>query len=280
MFVHDVDMQPEQSAFLKRVRGTWDRGELYEEFSTPQELTVAIATALARWKTGSRGEAVDAASRDAVDLARGSQRQGGGSSGVAARIAIVPTIRERLLGPLELEDADLPELLMTAMRATHVASHNVGLSARVSSGGVAIASTNTDDWITVTTDVGVDGTIVAQGPVRSTTSRLGSFVDPDRFTAFVTAAGEFAKLAWERIDASSVIQRATVAASIPDPTYKGWGNVTGNMIRMSTGSFDATAPIPAKVYQRGALGQDRYARELTAAMARTFADAGATSSAS
>jgi len=280
VFVHDVDMPPEQRAFLERVRGAWDRGELYEKFATPEQLTLAIATALARWKTGSGGESVETASRDAVELARGQQAPGASSSGVAARIALVPTIREPLLGPLELEDAHLPEILMTAVRATRLASHSVGLTARVTRAGVAIASTSTADWITITIELGVDGTIVAQAPVRSTTSRLGSFVDPDKFTSFVTAAGEFAKLAWERIDASSVIQRAAVAASLPDSTYTGWGNVTGNMIRMSTASFDATAPIPAKVYQRGALGQDRYARELTAAMARTFADAGATSPAS
>jgi hypothetical protein len=279
VFVHDTDMEDEQRAFLNRVRGSWDKGELYERFSTPEELALGVATALGKWRAGDAAESIDDARDGALRLARGDVRRGGMSSGVAARVALVPTVRDRLLGPLELEDPTLAGTVMAAARQTGLAAQTVGLKDRISSLGIAIESTTTDDWITIVIGVGSDGSIVAQASVRSTSSRLGSFVDPTRFTAFVTAAGEFAKLVWDAIDPSGLIKRAAVTASIPDSTYKGWGNVTGNSIRMSTASFDATAPVPPEIYQRSALGQERYARELAAAMGRAFADAGATTSA-
>ena len=275
VFVQETEMDDDQRQFLARVRGSWDRGELYEKFITPEELTLAIATALGIWRSAAAPEDATHALEKAVALVRGDSRLGTISSGVAARIALVPTVSLRLLGHLELEDRGLPNALLRLAREVELAPQSVGLNYNVSAGGVTITSVQPEEWVPVLVQLGSDGTVLAQVSVRSTSSRFASLVDPDRFEAFVVAAGAFARRAWSEIHATTQIKRLAVTTAIPEASYKGWGNFTGDSMRMPAASFDATAPVPPQIYLRSAVGEQRFGKELTAAMARAFADAGA-----
>ncbi|WP_210493212.1 DUF4062 domain-containing protein [Patulibacter sp. SYSU D01012] len=67
-----VDREPEQEAFVSRVRGTWETGTFAPSFTTAEEAGFAAVRALAQWKNDKpAGERKQALSDRARSLAAG-----------------------------------------------------------------------------------------------------------------------------------------------------------------------------------------------------------------
>ena len=50
------ELEPEQQAFLERIRGSWEEGTTYDKFTDESEVAVTAAGALARMQAGTSRE--------------------------------------------------------------------------------------------------------------------------------------------------------------------------------------------------------------------------------
>lgn len=275
VLVQEADLESAQREFLVRIRGTWGEGVLYGHFQGIADVGTAVAAALARHQAGIIEDAPAAQGR-ALELARGDERRGTTSSGVAARIAYVPLRQTTLLDPVALERAALGEELAGDMRTAALIPQRIGITPLVSGSGVRLEGTDADDWTQPTAALTTDGTITVVRSV-ATEGTLGfSSIDPEKLTRFVQSAGRFAQLVWDRIDGRREISRVAVTAAIPEAEYKGFGATSSNRMSVSMSLPSVVvAPDPAEVIARGQLADDALARKIRAAIHRVFADAGA-----
>lgn len=274
VLVREGELEPEQEEFLARVRGSWGEGALSATFSGPEDVTAAVAAALGRHQAGIVNDAPAATAR-AAELARG-QETHGSSSGVAARLSLVPLRETTLLDPEALEEPDLGDALAAALRESGVVSQRTGLDPQISGAGVHLRGIEATAWVTPEAMIDTGGAITVLGPVADEEAPMGfSLVDPDRLEQFVRNAGRFAQLAWDRIDRHGEVTQVAVAAAIPEASYKGFGRARGNSMSMSM-SLPAIviAPDPAEVVPRGQAADERLAKRIVAAIRRVFADAG------
>lgn len=275
VLVQDCDLEPAQEAFLARVRGSWGDGALSGTFSGPADVATAVAAALARHQAGIVEDA-PTAQNEAARLAAGDERQGS-SSGVAARLALVPLRQTTVLGPEALDQPGLADGLAAALRSSGIAPQSIGLDARVTSQGVQLEGNGADDWVIPQATIGSDGSILVAGSVAASDAPMGfSAVDPGRLGEFIRRAGSFAKAAWDQIDTRAEISQVAVSVAIPDASYKGFGVPSGNSMTMAMSLPQVVvAPDPAEVVPRGQADEEALARRLVAAVKRIFEDAGA-----
>ncbi len=270
-----IEMERAQAEFLGRVRGDWGEGALSGSFTDANDVAAAVSAALTRHLAGVAEDAPSAQAA-AAELARGEERRGHMSSGVAARVGVVPLRQTTLLDALALEDAGLGDDLAAAFRAAGLASQEVGIKASVSGAGVQLEGSTSQNWTAPEGLIRTDGALVVVGSVAGEGSFGGSAVSPTRLEDLVSAAGRFAQLAWDRVDSRREITRAAVCIAIPDASYKGFADSTGSSMSHSMRvPALVLAPDPAQVATRGELDQPALARALVAAVKRVFADAGA-----
>ena len=269
------DMEPEQQAFLERIRGSWEEGTTYDKFTDESEVAVTVAGALARMQAGTAENAGEAQAR-AEALARGPDQSGTMSSGVPARVAFVPLRRVVLLDALALEDQSLSDNLSVLARETGLIPHKIGIDAQVSGDGVRLVGTDSDEWTAPEIIIEAAGAIAVTGSVRGGGTFSGSLVDPDRLEALITAAGQFAQGAWQLVDRQGQVGQVAVTAAIPDAQYKGFGTISGGSMSSGHGVPPiVVAPLPAEIVPRGQVASSDLVKKVLAAIRRVFLDAGA-----
>lgn len=281
VLVQDVELEPRQQDFLDRVRGSWGEGVLYSRFKGEEDVGTQIAAALGKARSGI-GEDVPGAQAEAAELARGPDSRNSIGSGVEARVAYVPTRRSTLLDALTLEDRALADDLAAALRDAGAVSQQIGIESEVSSAGVQLRGSNSSSWTTPTAVITAEGAVVVTGSVAPTDAPMGfggSLVDPDELERFISAAGRFAQLAWQRIDRQGEVGQVAMAVAIPNAEHKGFGKVTGNSMSIPmTMPPTVLAPDPALVLPHGQVADASAVRRLGAEIRRVFADAGAVQS--
>jgi hypothetical protein len=283
VLVQQGQREPAQEEFLARLRsGGWEGAVLYGSFSGPEDIANATAGAFAKLKDSAGSEDLSGAQARAGELVGSDSRQGtfasGFGSGVAARIAIVPTVSTLLLDALALEDDALPDDLAGFARQAGLAPQSIGLGADVSAQGIALQGSTAIEDVQLLLRIGVGGEVIAQSSVRAAGDLMGfarSIIDPERLSRFVEVAGAFALAAWKRIDTRSEIRRSVVQLAIPDAEYKGYGITPTNSMSLS-GHLPALirAPEPALVINRDELASAQAAKRLVAHVRRVFTDAG------
>ncbi len=276
VFVQAVEMEPEQAAFLDRVRGAWEEGRFYRRFTDVSDIGLAVAGALSELRAGSPGENPAAASARALGLAAG-ERRSGMSSGLTVRVAFAPLRQGTILDPLALEDATIGNDLSQMLRVAGVVPQALGIETSVSAEGVHLIGSESRDWVRPEAFVHADGAITVVAGIHSAGAFAGSLVDPEKLEQALIASGRFAQATWARIDARGSVTRVAVTAAIPDAQYKGWGEGS-NPNQMHPGmSLPSTviAPDPPEIVPSAQISSPELVRRLIAALKRVFLDAGA-----
>lgn len=276
VFVQAVEMEPEQAAFLDRVRGVWEDGRFYRRFTDVSDIGLAVAGALSEIRAGSPGEDPAAASARALELAVGAP-QSSMSSGLTVRVAFAPLRPGTVLDPLALEDSSLGNDLSQALREAGVVPQALGIEASTSAEGVHLLGSEARDWVRPEAFAHADGAITVVSAIHSTGTFAGSLVDPERLEQALIASGIFAQAAWRRIDTRGSVTRVAVTTAIPDAQYKGWGE-SSNPNQMHPGmSLPSTviAPDPPEIIPSAQVSSPELVRRLSAALKRVFLDAGA-----
>jgi hypothetical protein len=89
--VRDAEREPEQEAFLARVRGRWEEGKLTADFTDASDVGLAVVKALDEWRRQRSGPDVGAAAAArALELA---QVRTGAAATTAARSCASPQCR-------------------------------------------------------------------------------------------------------------------------------------------------------------------------------------------
>jgi hypothetical protein len=283
---HNIEMDPEQGAFLGRTRGSWDAGKLSGSFDDAAEAGLEVVKALRGYEareaaTADPGLAARAQER-AQALARGDERPNTTGSGSKARFVAAPLVANRLLDALALEDARLVEDIQNAGRASGLVSNAMGLSVQVSSEGIHFEGKEENAWETLRFFVGADGAIVAEGAVGGSDRHFASsVVAAARLAELVERGQRFALTVWERIDPGHDIREAALALAVPDASHKLYAEAPlGGSMSVPMGlPHVVVAPEPPRLVKREDLGNEATTRTLTAELKRRFADEGAVHSA-
>ena len=279
VFVQDADMEPEQVAFLDRVRGVWEEGRFYRRFTDVSDIGLAVAGALSEFRAGLPGEDPAAVSGRALELAAGKPRNAM-SSGLAVRVAFAPLRQGTILDPLALEDPSLADDLSQALREAGVVPQALGIEASISAEGIHLLGSESREWVRPEAFIHADGAIEVASSIHSMGTFTGSLVDPGRLEQALVASGLFAQAVWARVDTRGSVTRVAVTAAIPDAQYKGWGEGS-NPNQMHPGmSLPATviAPDPPEMVPSAQVSSPELVRRVVAALKRIFLDAGAVQS--
>jgi hypothetical protein len=279
VFVQAVEMEPEQAAFLDRVRGAWEEGRFYRRFTDVSDIGLAVAGALSELRAGSPGEDPTEASARALSLAADEQRSGM-SSGLTVRVVFAPLRQGTILDPLALEDSSLGNDLSQALREAGVMPQALGIEASTSAEGVHLTGSESRDWVRPEAFVHADGAVTVISGIHSTGTFAGSLVNPEKLEQALIASGLFAQAAWARIDLRGSVTRVAVTAAIPDAQYKGWGEGS-NPNQMQPGTqlpSTVIAPDPPEIIPSAQVSSPELVRRVVAALKRIFLDAGAVQS--
>ncbi|HXF00091.1 MAG TPA: DUF4062 domain-containing protein [Solirubrobacterales bacterium] len=277
VLVQNGDLEPRQRDFLDRIRGGWGKGLIYGHFDGAADVAGAVTAAITRQQAGV-AEDIPAAQARALELARGPETYNSISSGVAARVAFVPTRPVTLLDALALDDERLGEELAAAMRSAELVPQAIGIAPQVSGDGVRLEGSEVENWTRPGATILTDGSIVVVGTVAAADGgHFGTMiVDPDQLEAFLTRAGRFAELVWERIDQGQLVAKAAVAAAIPEAQHKGFGASSSSAMSIGSGMpATVVTPDPPEVVPRSQLARGPVAGRVVAAIKRVFADADA-----
>ncbi len=278
----NVEMDPEQEAFLARTRGSWDAGKLSGSFDDAAGAGLEVVKALRGYEarlaaTADPGLAARAQERGQV-LAEGDDRPNTIGSGSKARFVAAPLVADALLDALALEDAGLVEEIQTAARASRLVSNAMGLSAQVNSEGIRFEGKEENAWETLRFLVGADGAIVAEGCVGGSDGHFASsVVVAERLAELVERGQSFALAVWERIDSGHDVREAALALGVPDASHKIYAEASvGESMSVPMGlPHVVVAPEPPRLGKREDLGTDAITRTLIAELKRRFADEGA-----
>jgi hypothetical protein len=278
----NVEMDPEQEAFLARMRGSWDAGKLSGSFNCASDAGLEVVKALRGYEArqtarADPGVAARAQERAHV-LARGDEPPNTIASRSKARFVAAALVANPLLEAVALEDAGLAEEIQTTARASGLVSNAMGLSAQVSSEGIRFEGKVESDWDTLRFLVGADGAIVAEGGVSDGDRHLaGMVVAADRLVELVERGQRFALAVWERIDSGHDVREAALALAVPDASHKVYAEApVGGSISVPIGLPQVVvAPEPPRLIKRDDLGNEATTRMLIAELKRRFADEGA-----
>jgi hypothetical protein len=274
----NVELEPEQEAFVERVAGGWVGGRHRVSFDDENDVLTVAVEALSALNTGQRrAELAPAAQERARMLASAERRQGYAGHRSSARVTFVPLLATPLLDALALDDT-LGNAVADLARAERLVPHSVGVAPIVTSEGVSLERASggyagEDGFITV----GVDGAIVCEVDVGGDGQLAGTRVDSGLLAGGIQSAGAFALRVWERIDGREEVQQVAVAVAVLDAQYKVFDlppNATSYSMGMSMPST-VVVPEPPSLVRRAEIGGDQLAKRLVAEVRRAFADAGA-----
>jgi hypothetical protein len=246
-FVEECEREPRQEEFLRRVRGTWsEESNLTASFRNADDLRAQVVAALVKLERQAAAAATrPVAEQRAADLARGAGH-GSFSTGSPARVAYVPLIAGRLIDDLTLNHAGLGDELSAMARESGLARQQLGIDVRITgTEGITlqVGPAHSEDAVTIS--VGLDGSVMAEGPVAGTGPYGSSLIDPDRLEALIRNGGRFAARAWSRLDAGSQVAQLAAAVSIPSAQYRVYGRSEASSLSMGgLGRLPATLVVP------------------------------------
>ncbi len=162
VLVQKVELEPRQREFLDRLRRGWGDGLISGQFCDASDVAGAVTAAITKQQAGV-AEDVSAAQTRALELARGPETHRSITSGVALRVAFVPTRPAVLLDAVALDDESLSDDLAAAMRAASLIPQTIGIRPEVSAEGVRLEGSDPERGTRPETSVFADGSIVAVG---------------------------------------------------------------------------------------------------------------------
>jgi hypothetical protein len=280
-----VDREPRQQEFVNRVRGTWEEGHFAPAFTNSTDVVTAVVSALNGW----RNRAPDTAQREAAvervqELARGSDRQAMTSGGAKLRTVAVPLVRRPVLDAVRLTDGATVDAVIAAARASGLISQSQGVEPSVAADDsirIKYAPGRGFDQFEVI--VGVDGAVIAEGPVsgrRDATASLGWMVVlHDRIPEAVSQGLRFTEAVWRALDARRDIDQVLLASAVSGANGKSYSfEEPGSRVSMgSSQSFPDPIVVPAQplLIRRHDLTLPDNATRLQAEIRRRFEAAGA-----
>jgi len=280
----DVDLDPDQRAFLERTRGGWEAGKLTGSFRDERDVGFEVIKALRALERRLQGrpDAAAAAQERARQLGAGGYRANTTSSGSTARLVAVPAGGRRLLNAVALDKPSIGDDVGNDLRSTGLVTHEVALDIVVRGDGIHLTAKTPREYERLSYFVGADGAIVAEGMVRGESQFFGGMqIAAARLADVVERSLRFAAATWDRIDAHDDVREAALVVSVPDAASKVFTTQDpGNSMRMPMGGAGGlpailVAPDPPEVARREDCTDPRTASGLVAEVKRRFADAGA-----
>lgn len=274
----NVELEPEQEAFVERVAGGWVGGRHWATFDDENDVVTVAVEALSALTAGQRrAELAPAAQERAGTLATGERRHGFSGHRSSARVALVPLVATPLLDALALDEA-LGETVADLARGARLVPHSVGIAAKVSREGVSLERAGSGyvgeaGFITV----GADGAIVCEVDVGGDGQLAGTRVDSELLARGIQNVGTFALGVWKRIDQREEVQQVAVAIAILDAQHKVFDLPPDARSYSMAMNMPATVvvPEPPVLVRRAEVGGEQLATRLVAEVRRVFADAGA-----
>ena len=229
------DREPEQEAFIRRVRGDWEQGRFAPEFSDASDVGFAVARALNAWRQQhAGGDTAAAAQARALELARGGEHAGVSFGGSKLRVVAVPALSRPLLDAISIRDDGLVDDLASAARASRLAPHSMAIEAVDAGDSILLTLSGGRGFEQLALRVGFDGSVVAEGPVGSDERGFGgSVVMADRAREVIERAVVFAEAVWQRIDRRDEVRDVYLACAVPEATHKVYAlEPTGSALSM------------------------------------------------
>lgn len=276
----NIEMEPAQIQFARRVGGTWEDGRLYADFNDERDVAFKVVRALTNLRDLGNTEALGTEAQERARLLAEDDETRGryGGSSIGARIAIAPLIGGVIIDELMLEDPTLPDDLSTLARSGALVPHSLGITAEVTAKGVRLSAGESHNPTTRVL-LARDGSIVVEAQVTGGDRTLGSMsIDPERLAGVIMAAARFAEQVWLRVDQRSEIQQVAITCAIPNASGRVFGRPSGSSISFGQShSLPSTviAPIPPRIARRQDISTSEIQQSLMAAIRRVFADAGA-----
>lgn len=270
ILVQEIELEPRQREFLERIRGNWGEGVFYGRFTDAGDVGAKVADALARQRAGITEDG-PAAQERALALATVDDRSGLGEP-ARVRIAFAPLRQTTLLDAMALDDGDLADDLIAALRSGGAIPQSVGISAEVSAAGVKLGPGPQQRGPEARVDA--DGGISISASVAAEGMLGGMQIDPLRLGFFLIEAGRSAQLIWDRIDTRSEVGRVAVTVAILDAQHLAYGVSSGSVSLGGSVPHAVVAPDPPTLVPKAQLDQEALSRQLQASIKRVFADAG------
>lgn len=278
VLVQTTEREPAAQEFLDRISAGWSAGRLYEQFTTPHELSLSIVRCLQQHAAQpSHAAALATAEERARDLASSASSDRTYAEHDIAVVA-VPATGSSMLTATNLVAA-LGDQIAGAVRAAGLSTQSDGLDVQVRATGVTIALTSQRGSGTPLAAVHADGAIVAMVSARGDGTFAGSVIDPDRLAEGIARAARFMCAVWEQIDDRREVDYVLTTLGVQNASQRSFGkSPQGNSISMG-GMMrlpDAVvAPDPPERVRIGQLGSDEWVSRLVAALRLVYADAGA-----
>jgi hypothetical protein len=216
------DREPEQEAFIRRVRGDWEQGLFAPEFTDVSDVGFAVVRALNAWRQQhAGGDTVAAAQARALELGRGREHAGVSYGGSKLRVVAVPALNRPLLDAVAIRDAGLVDDLAGAARTSRLAPHSVAIEASDEGDSIALSLIGGRGFEQLTLRIGFDGSVVAEGPVGGDERGFGGMlVLADRAREVIERAFAFAEAVWQRIDRRDEVRDVCLACAVPEASHK------------------------------------------------------------
>ncbi|HWM54301.1 MAG TPA: DUF4062 domain-containing protein [Solirubrobacterales bacterium] len=270
VLVQETELEPRQREFLERIRGNWGEGVFYGRFADAGDVGAKVTEALARQRVGITEDG-PAAQERAMALATADDRSGW-SDPACVRIAFAPLRQTTLLDAMALDDGDLADDLIAALRSGGAIPQSVGISAEVSAGGVRLGpgpqQLGPDAKVDADGGISISASVAAEGMLG------GMQIDPIRLGFFLIEAGRSAQLIWDRIDTRSEVGRVAVTVAVLDAQHLAYGDSSGSVSMGGSVPPTVIAPNPPTLVPKAQLDQEALSRQLQASIKRVFADAG------
>lgn len=220
--VQDTQREPEQDAFLGRVRGAWSSGRLSASFTDAGDVAYAVTRTLNDWRRRREGgDTAPAAEARALELARGREHPGVSYDGTKLRVVAAPALRGSLIDAMALRDASLVRDLVRAGRDSEIIDERLGVDPRVGRDSITFEITGGRGFGQLQLAVGFDGAVVAEAPVGAEGGLLGgSAVMHDRAREVIVRSLAFADAVWRRIDTRDEVRDVFVATAVPEASSK------------------------------------------------------------
>ncbi len=277
--VRDAEREPEQEAFLARVRGRWEEGKLTADFTDASDVGLAVVKALDEWRRQRSGPDVGAAAAArALELAQGEDWRGSYHGGSKLRVAAVPALARRLIDAMALTDASLVEDLAGAARASRLVPQAMGIEPEIGRDSIVLQLAGGRGYELLALAVGFDGSVVVEGPVGGDDPGFGgSVVMADRAREITERAVVFAEAVWQRIDARDEVRQVFVTCAIPEAEHKVYAlEPVGNSMSMPMSMPHVlVAPDPPLGVRRADLSRHETLDRLQAELRRAFEVEGA-----
>jgi Domain of unknown function (DUF4062) len=267
VLVQSTTMEPDEQAFLARVRGSWEDGRLTASFNDADDVGLAVTRALTDWRSSQRATSTAPVARErAIALARGREHPGSVTGGSKLRVVVVPATAAPLIDALALRDHGLLDDLAGAARTSGLVSQREGITPQLGADAIELTLA-TDGYERLTLQVGFDGSIVGEGAVGSGDMFFGSSVVlPERARAVMAATMAFAEAVWGRIDQRDQVRSLFVICAVPDARSKVYAvEPVGNSMSVPTNNPQTLlAPETPVQMRRADLGgsSDRLEAEL------------------